>query len=531
MKFRALSLFLFALPITLAAQHLGDRRVVLQEITVPNMPGIQSFAWAQYDGEWLLIGGRTDGLHRRQPFAAFLAADNNTSAYVVNPATAQVWSASISTLPTTIFEQLQCTNMEFEVRGNTLYIIGGYGFSPTVNDHITHSKLTAVDVPGAIAAIKTGGALAPHFRQINDARMAVTGGYLGLLNDEFYLVGGQRFMGRYNPQGPDFGPGFIQEYTNAIRRFRITDDGTAMSITDFAETVDTVNLHRRDYNLVPQVFPGGGLGFTAFTGVFQYVSDIPWLNTVDITPDGYTVVPGFEQLLNQYHTAHMPAWSAQEERMSTIFFGGIGQYYFDAEGQLWDDPNVPFVNTISKVERAANGSMTETAIGTMPALLGSSAEFIADPEVPTTYVGVIDLDQLTADTVLAGHIVGGIQSSAANIFFINTGTQSDASTRLFRVLLVRDVTTGVDGTTDANVPLRAWFANADQLVTEVDVPIAGKVEVSLLDSNGRLVRKLMSARMPAGPQRLHSDVKGLAPGAYVVEMVAGGQRSSVRIVR
>ena len=531
MKIRPLSLFLFALPFALSAQHLGDRRVVLQEVTIPNMPGIQSFAWGQHEGEWLLIGGRTDGLHRRQPFAAFFAADNNTTAYVVNPTTAEVWSASLSSLPTAVFEQLQCTNMEFEMRGNTLYIIGGYGFSPTANDHITHSKLTAVDMPGAIAAIKTGGDLTPHFRQIDDVRMAVTGGYLGLLNDEFYLVGGQRFIGRYNPQGPDFGPGFIQEYTNAIRRFRISDDGASMSITDFAETVDTVNLHRRDYNLVPQICPGGSQGFTAFTGVFQYVDDIPWLNTVDIGPEGYTVVPGFEQLLNQYHTAHLPAWSAQADRTSTVFFGGIGQYYFDAEGQLWDDPNVPFVNTISKVERASDGSLLETAIGTMPALLGSGAEFIIHPDVPSTSTAIIDLDQLTADTVLAGHIVGGIQSSAANIFFINTGTQSDATTRLFRVLLVRDVTTAVGDDAGNKEPIRAWFINADQLVTEVDVPMAGHVEVNLLDSNGRLVRKLMSARMPAGPQRLNSDVKGLASGAYVVEMVAGGQRSSVRIVR
>jgi hypothetical protein len=269
-----------------------------------------------------LIGGRTDGLHRRQPFAAFLAADNNTTAYVVNPATAEVWSASLSSLPTAVFEQLQCTNMEFEMRGNTLYIIGGYGFSPTANDHITHSKLTAIDMPGAIAAIKTGGALTPHFRQIDDVRMAVTGGYLGLLNDEFYLVGGQRFIGRYNPQGPDFGPGFIQEYTNAIRRFRISDDGASMSITDFAETVDTVNLHRRDYNLVPQIFPGGSQGFTAFTGVFQYVADIPWLNTVDIGPEGYTVVPGFEQLLISITRPTYRPIQAQANSMSTSLLRG-----------------------------------------------------------------------------------------------------------------------------------------------------------------------------------------------------------------
>jgi hypothetical protein len=44
---------------------------------------------------------------------------------------------------------------------------------------------------------------------------------------------------------------------------------------------------------------------------------------------------------------------------------------------------------------------------------------------------------------VAGHIVGGIESSAANIFFTNTGTQSAASTRTFKVLLVRDTNNGM----------------------------------------------------------------------------------------
>ena len=514
------------------AQDLADRRVVLEEITIPNMPGIQSFAWGQYDGEWLLIGGRTDGLHRRQPFAAFLAEDNNTTAYVVNPNTAQVWNAPISALPVALFEQLQCTNMEFEQRGNTLYIIGGYGFSPTANDHITHSKLTAVDVPGAITAIKTGGSLVPHFRQLNDARMAVTGGYLGLLNDEFYLVGGQRFTGRYNPMGPTHGPGFVQEYTNAIRRFRIADDGTTLSLIDFVETVDTVNLHRRDYNLVPQIFPGGTPGFTAFTGVFQYVDDIPWLNTVDITPAGHTVVPVFEQLLNQYHTAHMAVWAAGEERMSTVFFGGIGRYYFDTDGQLWDDPNVPFVNTISKVERAADGGMTETAIGSMPALLGSGAEFIPNPEAPQILDRIIDMDALTGDTVLAGHIVGGIQSSAANIFFINTGTQSDATTRLFRVLLIRDTNVGVGALERTSDALTLTVSpDHERMSTGFTLASGGQVQLELLDTNGRLVHTLLSARLPAGEHLLHHSVKDLAPGVYVVDLQADGARRSARFVR
>jgi len=528
------------LPITLSlllastllpAQDIGDRRVVLQEIAVPGMPGIQSFAWGQHNGEWLMIGGRTDGLHRRQPFAAFLAEDNNTRAYVVNPSTAQVWSASLSTLPTPLFEQLQCTNMEFEQRGNTLYIIGGYGFSPTANDHITHARLTAVDVPAAITAIKTGSPVAPHFRQLADARMAVTGGYLGLLNDTFYLVGGQRFMGRYNPMGPEFGPGFVQEYTNAIRRFAIADDGATLSLADFVETVDTANLHRRDYNLVPQVFPDGTRGFTAFSGVFQYGVDLPWLNTVDITPEGYTVVPGFEQLLNQYHTAHLPAWSAAQGSMSTVFFGGIGQYYFDANGQLWNDENVPFVNTISRVRRASDGGMSEVAIGSMPALLGAGAEFILEPTVPQLDGGILDLDALSGDTVLAGHIVGGITSSAANIFFVNTGTQSDASTRVFRVLLVREGTTGLAAPDDLVPALRAWTGDAEQLVVETNMSEGGLAELVLLDSGGRQVRTLLAARVPAGLQRFHSPLKGLASGRYVVELRINGQRWSASYVR
>ncbi|HRO98826.1 MAG TPA: hypothetical protein PLN54_05275 [Flavobacteriales bacterium] len=528
MRLPLIALLLIAVGVN--AQDLGTRRLVLQEVTIPGMPGIHSFAWGQHDGEWLLIGGRTDGLHRRQPFAAFLAADNNTSAYVVDPVTQQVWSAPLSSLPVPVFEQLQCTNMEFEQRGNTLYIIGGYGFSPTANDHITHAKLTAVDVPGAITAIKTGGPLVPHFRQIDDVRMAVTGGYLGVLNDAFYLVGGQRFIGRYNPQGPDFGPGFIQEYTNAIRRFAIADDGVDLAITDYVETIDTVNLHRRDYNLVAQVFPAGTQGFTAFTGVFQYVDNIPWLNIVDITPQGYTVVPGFEQLLNQYHTAHLPAWSAQAERMSTVFFGGIGRYYFDAEGQLWDDPNVPFVNTISRVERAANGSMTESAIGTMPALLGSGAEFIIGQDVPQVFGGIIDLDALSGDTVVAGYVVGGIASSAANIFFINTGTQSDASTRVFRVLLVNDVSTGSPADAAESELLQVSQMDG-MLYIDVAPPVAGAVEIDLLDSNGRLVRRILDARMVPGTQRLHTDVRDLSKGAYLVRFTQGATQRTVRFVR
>ncbi|MBK6835837.1 MAG: hypothetical protein IPG89_16810 [Bacteroidetes bacterium] len=71
--------------------------VKLKPLTITNLPGLHSFATAQSNGKWLVIGGRKDGLHARQPFNAFPAASNNTSIYVIDPATLQFWSATLLT--------------------------------------------------------------------------------------------------------------------------------------------------------------------------------------------------------------------------------------------------------------------------------------------------------------------------------------------------------------------------------------------------------------------------------------------------
>ncbi|MCC7502872.1 MAG: T9SS type A sorting domain-containing protein [Flavobacteriales bacterium] len=519
---------LFCLPVTVIAQDLGTRNVVLQEITLPGMPGLQSFAWGQHQGQWFLVGGRTDGLHRRQPPFAFLAADNNTNVYVVDPATQQVWSASLNTLPTNLKEQLQSTNMEFEQRDSTLYCAGGYGYSSTAADHITYPYLTAIDLPGAMDAIRTGQSIVPYFRQLNDARMEVTGGQMRLLHDRFHLVGGQRFIGRYNPMGPDFGPGFIQEYTNAIRRFDINDNGVDLVIADYAEEVDTVNLHRRDYNMLPQIKPDGSEGLTVFSGVFQYGQDLPWLNTVDISDSGYTVVPAFEQLLNQYHTAHAALYDSTANIMHSLFFGGIGRYYFNG-GTLMDDQNVPFVNTISLVSRDGNGSLEEAAIGEMPALLGASGEFIPLPGTPQHTKDIIRLDELAGDTVLIGHVVGGIESSAQNIFFVNTGVQSDATMRIFQVHLVNPGAVSVPEQPRESNGLSIINSGSD-LQVSITLETASSVQLTISDSSGRIVRTLVNGPLVSGQHTFHSDISELASGSYLIHLSGAGSQKTERFV-
>jgi len=508
-------LLLAILPLLVTAQYFNGRQLVLEEVTVPEMPALHSFAWGQHDGQWFLIGGRTDGLHRRQPPFAFLATGNNLSAYVVDPVTQQVWSAPLSTLPQSLQEQLQSTNMEFEQRESTLYCVGGYGYSPTAADHITYPNLTAIDLAGVMDAIRNAQPIAPFFRQLTDPRMEVTGGQMRLLNDRFHLVGGQRFIGRYNPMGPDFGPGFIQEYTNALRRFAIDDDGVSLAISDYLEVEDTVNLHRRDYNLLPQIFPNGEEGLTAFTGVFQYVEDVPWLNTVDILGAEVTAVPAFEQLLNQYHSAHVGLYDEDANAMRSLFFGGIGRYYFDANGTLMDDVNVPFVNTISLVQRDAQGSMLEAQVGAMPALLGAGAEFVPWPGTPQNANGILLQHAFVGDTIVLGHMVGGIESTAGNIFFINTGVQSEASSRLFRVLLV-DPSLLVPTTeaTAADIRLRR---EGELMHVSVGAGVVGAYSVVLLDTVGRTVQ-VLSARTDGAERSFDLDLRTLVPGAYIVEL-------------
>ncbi|MBK7883899.1 MAG: hypothetical protein IPJ81_08890 [Chitinophagaceae bacterium] len=64
--------FIFGLLFSLKAiSQTTPFNISLEPITITGLGGLQSFAFGQYDGKWLIIGGRLDGLHRRQPFAAF----------------------------------------------------------------------------------------------------------------------------------------------------------------------------------------------------------------------------------------------------------------------------------------------------------------------------------------------------------------------------------------------------------------------------------------------------------------------------
>ncbi|MFN3952560.1 MAG: hypothetical protein ACK4KT_09175 [Thermaurantimonas sp.] len=423
-----------------AAQGELNYHVVLNPISVSNLPGLHSFAFGQHQGHWLVIGGRKDGLHARQPFNAFPASMNNTDLYVIDPTTKQFWTASVSSLPTTIREQLQSTNMNFHQAGDTLYIVGGYGFAASVNGHITFPYLTTISVSGVIQAIKNNQPLGSFFKQIQDTLFAVTGGHLRKLQDTFYLVGGHLFNGRYNPMN---NPTFTQRYTNQIRKFTVNNSGNQLSFGNVSAITDPIHLRRRDYNLVPQIYPNGKQGLMISSGVFQMNADLPFLYPVDIVDSGYFPKTDFNQYLSNYHSAVLPLFDSSANRMYSVFFGGMSQYYFQ-NGQMIQDNQVPFVRTISYVTRDANGQMNEYKLpNEMPSLKGASAEFILNQSVPHYSNEVVKLHLLSQDSTLVGYIFGGIQSTALNPFANNQTNLTSADPSIYEVWLVKKQTIGI----------------------------------------------------------------------------------------
>lgn len=385
--------------------------IEIEEVLMPGTPAIHSFAFAESNGKWLFIGGRTNGLHGFNAVNSFPKQFSNKFIYVVDPSTGQTWSRNIfQDFPFTFSDQFRSANMQSSQVGNKLYIAGGYGYDSTTNGLITFSKLTVIDVNEMINGIILGAPVNSFARQLTDNRVKITGGEMRKLGDHFYLTGGHTFTGTYRINVNN------QVYSNQIRKFMIDDNGTSVSISDYSAMTDTVEFHRRDMNVVPAMKPDGVNEYMIlYGGVFKYNVDLPYLNPIYIDENGATVDYTFEQKMTQYTTAHLNAFSSVTGNMHTTFFGGTSLYYFDeTDNMLKYDSLVPFINDITTLTKNSAGISDEIISNTkMPDLLGTNAKFVLNNSVPHFPNGIIKLDQITGRT-FAGYIYGGIQATLPN---------------------------------------------------------------------------------------------------------------------
>lgn len=534
MKF-SISIILIVFANSIALAQTAPFTIALEPVSVSGLGGLQAYAFGQHNGKWLLVGGRLDGLHRRQPFAAFDVAGNNNQLIVVDPVSLQKWTAPLTSLPIPISEHLSSTNMQFYQEGDFLYCIGGYGYSATLVNHTTYSNLTVIKVSDVINAIISNTSFTSFFRQISDSEFQVTGGKLKKINSEYYLMGGQKFIGRYNPMGPNHGPGFIQEYTNAIRKFTIADNGTTITINHLPSFIDSVNLHRRDYNAEAQILPNGAEGVTMFSGVFQQNADLPFLNSVTIDSTNYAVNNTFQQYYNHYHTAVLPLYSAINNQMHSVFFGGIAQY-FDSLGILVQDNNVPFTSTIARVTRNANGALAEYKLPLeMPSLLGAGSEFIPIATVPQFSNEVFKLDDFTTDSTLVGYIYGGISSSAKNIFFVNTGIESSASSQIFKVYVVKNNSASIDDLNQQSIGTLKMQVypnpNIGNFIVKFNLNKISDVKISIQDVSGKLIENTMLINLTSGENTYSKKIKGLIDGGvYFITIETPYEKATQKII-
>ncbi|HEX7312572.1 MAG TPA: hypothetical protein VF297_01555 [Pyrinomonadaceae bacterium] len=151
--------------------------VELRPVAASNLPALHSFSLGKgSDGKWLLVGGRTNGLHafvqssdggQTPPPNAFPVASANRSVWVIDPAARRAWSASLDGLGTQIADALSATNAESAQEGNTLYIVGGYGWDSRKQTMTTFGALHAIQVDEAIKTVIDKTTLVPYVQQTN----------------------------------------------------------------------------------------------------------------------------------------------------------------------------------------------------------------------------------------------------------------------------------------------------------------------------------------------------------------------------
>ncbi len=410
----------------------------ITKVTLPSAPAIQSAVYAQSNGYWLVFGGRTNGLHNFDPsgLVNFPPVYQNNNIYVIKPKTGQTWTEAWSAtgLPSAMTASLSSSNQEYFQKGNRLYTIGGYSFNDQASQFTTYSTLSALGVNQMINTVIAGGSLGSQVKQIQNPRLQVTGGDLGMIGNRTYLMFGQNFQGGYNGGGASIS----QVYTNEIRSFNIIDSGSKLGISGFQAQRDPGNFRRRDGNLaVPTILPNGQQGITAFGGVFTAPAGSVFRQPIVVNSSGMARVDyNYQQYFTQYDSAKVALYDAKSKSMSTLLFGGISLYDYNfATGTLSSDPEIPFVNDVTSLVQQKNGTTQEYIMPSqLPGLYGAEAAFYATPGLPSYANGVLKLNNLRSGTVL-GDIYGGVYSTVGDT--TNPATQTTASNQVFQVTLLK----------------------------------------------------------------------------------------------
>ena len=419
--------------------------------------GLHSNAFGTSNDLWLLIAGRTNGLHGFNNTDNFPPSQQNTVVYVVDSTNKTIASRDLldagSGLTQTQVDWLSVTSPQFYQSGQTLYITGGYGIDTGSGLFSTKDVLTAIDIPGLIHWVtdpSVDETAAQHIRHIQDPIFQITGGYMSQIGSHpTLLVFGQNFIGEYTDSANGI-------YSEQVRRFRIIDDGSYLAIAKLSPlpTTRNSNYRRRDLNVVPTVTLKGihkKYGLIALAGVFTEDVGV-WTIPVEINSHGSAQMTpaykksAFKQAMNHYVCPTFGLFSERSEKMYMVIPGGLS-YGFFQDGVFETDAEIPFLNQVTTVSRNRHGHYKQYLMNNeYPVILstqsnpgnqllfGAGAAFIPTNNLESYQNGVFDFDKLGKYKTVVGYIVGGIQSTLPNT---NTMSDSAASPYIFKVSVTR----------------------------------------------------------------------------------------------
>lgn len=433
----------------LPASGVPFRVVIEQAFELP--VGFHSGMFAQYKGLWIYIAGRINGLHGFDPTNNFPPDEQNTSIYVVNPATGQTYSRSIkgSGLTQQQIDSLSVTSPQGYQEGDTLYMTGGYGIDTETGEFSTKPILTAFYLPGIIAWVmqpEGGQTLSQNILQTRHAIFQISGGEMYKLGTDTQLVFGQNFTGQYTDSSNGV-------YSKQVRRFRIKKVGgqLAADILNSVPANPDPNYRRRDLNVVPALINNHNTlqqALIAYAGVFTLSTGV-WTVPVVITDKGNPTMADpalpttFKQAMNQYVTAFASLYSRKYASTYNIFFGGLS-YGFYSGGTFSTDPNIPFINQVTTIRLDKNGNFSQYLMGNQYPVIASTGSnpgntllfgagaYFMPANIQQYPNSIISLDAIRRPTVI-GYIVGGIQSTLPNT---NVVSDSSASPYVFKVTLI-----------------------------------------------------------------------------------------------
>lgn len=514
-RFSLFLIFLFFLFIKVQAQPF--QVFVQADSSFSNIPALHSGAVIQYQGKIIFVGGRTNGLHGFHPPLAFPTSGRNTQIQVYDPLTNTLSTGDLTQLDDSLFEPLSASNMQFIHHGDFLYLIGGYGWRNQTNDFVTHDILIRIFLPQMLDSIASGGNLLPCFSTLHQPFFKVCGGHAKKIGDDYYLVFGHSFDGIYNRNStPGF---FVQEYKNRVHKFNLGGN-VSMVVMNHTEMYDSLLFHRRDYNLITQLFSPGVTGFTAFSGVFRRGVNLPFYSPVEIRSDGTWNEVSFQQQFAHYHSATASLFDPNSGSQFNLFFGGMASFV-KRGSQVVYDSLVPFVSSISMMARSASGTYAEWLMpDTMPSLLGTNAFFLPLQGLSLLQDEIIPMDQLSTGLQQIGWIIGGIESPDPNISLSDPG-MTFASSRVFRVYINNPLAGNVSESGKKNPSFHWQNPAQDRFDFTLSNAPEGSARLEFSDLSGKRIF-FRTVQCKSGFNRFSEQINELPPGIYLLNLTMPG---------